>query len=377
MTRPIRICHLCSGHAVSDDRVFARECVSLARAGYDVHLIASQKEAAEYTSRGVQIHAIPFAKGRWRRYARCAMVGRMAASLAPDLFHVHEPDLLAPAMKAAGTRPVIWDAHESYRDMLMDSTWIPKHLRGGVRLVWDWHERRLVRRCAAVIAVTEPIAQYYRKYATSVHVVANFPDLSVWENMPPVPRDANTCVFTGAISPIRGLLEVVRAIGILKARGVTVRLELAGPDAESFVAVLLEEASRLGISDLVAYHGCLAPSDAQALMQAAGIGLVTYLPYKNNMIGWPIKLFQCMAHGLPFIYSDFPSYREVAEASGSGIAVDPTDPNSIANALEQIVKNPKLAQEMGDAGKRAVFEKFNWNREEAKLLAIYEAILSK
>jgi glycosyltransferase involved in cell wall biosynthesis len=84
-----------------------------------------------------------------------------------------------------------------------------------------------------------------------------------------------------------------------------------------------------------------------------------------------------MAHGLPVVYSDFPGYREVVGSSGAGIAVDPADPNCIADALERLVKDPKLAQEMGAAGRLAVSKQFNWDCEKTKLLAIYETILSK
>ena len=76
------------------------------------------------------------------------------------------------------------------------------------------------------------------------------------------------------------------------------------------------------------------------------------------------------------VCSDFPKYREVAEKTGAGIMVDPTKPEQIADAIESLVRNPALARQMGEAGKRAVRERFNWNVERVKLLQLYHEILS-
>ena len=75
------------------------------------------------------------------------------------------------------------------------------------------------------------------------------------------------------------------------------------------------------------------------------------------------------------VFSNFPSFREIAGASGAGIAVDPTKPEQIGNAIEHLIRNPTLALQMGEAGKRAVRERFNWSVERVKLLDLYRDIL--
>lgn len=375
MNSSIRVCHLCSAHSVDDDRVFARECVSLARAGYEVHLFASGSNDAVFENRGVVIHPLPQISSRVKRFMRGSRVAATAAELKPDLFHVHEPELLGPVVKVSGKTPVIWDVHESYLDVIDNRFWIPKMVRPAVRLAWDWRERRLVRRCAAVIPVTEWVAQRYNSMGIRSRIIANFPDLSAWRELPTLPRDGRTCVYTGLISRIRGLLEVVQAIGILKRRGLEIKLVLAGPDVDNHVASLRSEARKQDVEHLVEYHGILSRYDARMLAHSAGIAVLPYLPLGNNMAGWPTKMFQCMAHGLPLVYSDFPSYRQVADSSGAGIAIDPTSPESISDALYTLARNPELAREMGEAGRRAVYERFSWEQEEPKLLMLYREVL--
>jgi glycosyltransferase involved in cell wall biosynthesis len=372
----LRVCHVCSGHLVDDGRVFQRACASLAKAGYDVHLIATGKNQrnGQYREQEVTVHPLP-AEGRLRRIARRGRVARLAASLKPDLFHVHEPELLAPVVRVAGNRPVIWDVHESYLDVLTQRDWIPRPLRPTVRLLWDLKERRLLRKCAGVVAVTDRVAARYRKLHPRVVVVSNYPNLDAFQGLAEASRDGRTCVFAGMIAPDRGLFEVITALGLLKQRGVAVPLALAGPCPSEYMAVLLAEARRLGVGELVTYHGVLSKTEAISFQNRASIGLVTYLPVANSMASMANKLSECMALGLPVIYSDFPNYREVAGESGAGIAVDPTNPEQIALALARLIDAPDEARKMGEAGRRAVARTFNWSTQFAGMLQLYRKVL--
>ena len=66
----MRVCHVCSGHSEDDGRVFHRECLTLAEAGYEVHLIARSARHEAYSNRSVAIHPLPDPKSRQERLAR-------------------------------------------------------------------------------------------------------------------------------------------------------------------------------------------------------------------------------------------------------------------------------------------------------------------
>ena len=171
-------------------------------------------------------------------------------------------------------------------------------------------------------------------------------------------------MFAGGLVPNRGLSQVIAALGLLRRRGLSVPLALAGPVEESYLRSLLDEAAREGIRELVTYHGMLSKAETRNLQLRSSIGLVTYLPVGNNVAGMPNKLVECMELGVPVVYSDFATYREVADgASPAGIAVDPTQPGPIAEAIERLVRSPETARAMGEAGRRAVRERFNWDVE--------------
>jgi glycosyltransferase involved in cell wall biosynthesis len=373
----MRVCHVCNIHPVDDGRVFHRTCKGLAREGYEVHLFAVGKATEPYREEDVFVHPLPECQTRRERFARRFQVAQMAADLKPALFHVHEPELLGAVIARAQSKPVIYDVHESYLDVLQERKWVPNWLRPFMRFAWDKWERRLVRRCAGVVVTTERIAHRYHQLHGKVQIVSNYPDLSEVEDLTPVDRDGKTCVFAGGLSSDRGLFQVLSALSILKGRGLLVPLALAGrAESDAYLNSLFKEADRLGIRALVSYQGVLSKHDAIIFQQKASIGLVPYLPVANSMASMANKLPECMALGLPLVFSDFPNYREVAGASGAGIAVDPTNAEQIADAIEYLVRSPDEARRMGEAGRHAVRERFNWNIEKTKLLSLYEEIFT-
>ena len=57
--------------------------------------------------------------------------------------------------------------------------------------------------------------------------------------------------------------------------------------------------------------------------------------------------------------------------------MDPLNPEEIAQAIEYLLDHPDEARQMGENGRKAVQEKYNWENESQKLLALYHDLLSK
>jgi len=371
-----RICHICSGHPVDDGRVFHRDCVSLASEGYDVHLIARGEGSRPFTRKGVVVHPLPRPSNRLARIMERKAIAALAGDLEPALFHVHEPELLGPVLARAGARPVIWDVHESYLEVLLDRPWIPRALRPLARAAWDRQERILIKRCAAIAAATGGVAARYRSLHPDVEVIANVPSIDPDPFDPSARRDGRTCVFTGVLADNRGLRETLRALSLLKNRGLDVPLVIAGGPA-GYAEQLLQEASALGIRDQVKYLGALMKEEVVGVQNSSSIGLVPHLPYGNNLRAWPVKMLEFMSVALPLVYSDLPGHAEIVADTEAGIAVDPTNPVSIADAIESLVKSPDTARRMGQSGRRAVRQRLNWEAESRKLMQLYERCLAK
>jgi glycosyltransferase involved in cell wall biosynthesis len=95
--------------------------------------------------------------------------------------------------------------------------------------------------------------------------------------------------------------------------------------------------------------------------------------YNNSL---PIKIFEYMACGKPFIFSDVKPIRQELNYKSHGILVNSESEEEIVNAIEVYLKNPGLAIEHSENSRRLIEEKKNWENESKKLVALIEQILS-
>lgn len=91
----------------------------------------------------------------------------------------------------------------------------------------------------------------------------------------------------------------------------------------------------------------------------------------------PVKMFEYMSAGIPVIASNFPLWKEIIEKNQCGVCVDPLNPLEIAKAIEYVLKNDEIAKKYGKNGRMLIENKYNWEKEEKKLINIYERLLKK
>lgn len=368
-----RVCHLSSAHRGLDVRIFHKECLSLAASGYDTHLVivAGKKEIATARTLGVTIHALHAPAGRFSRMVqqawRCYAIGR---SLDADIYHFHDAELIPYGIwLALSGKKVIYDVHEDVPQDILTKDWIAPWVRKTVSGALSALEYLSARFFFSVAAATPFIAQRFKKITPRTVDINNYPilgelstggvDWSVKQNQ--------VC-YVGGIGRMRGILEVVQAMGLA---GSGAQLQLVGAFSEP--AVEAQAHANAGWQQVDAL-GSLGRKDvAQVLARAVG-GLVTFLPAPNHIDAQPNKMFEYMSAGVPVIASHFPLWREIVEGNDCGLCVDPLDPAAIARAIDYLVTHPKEAERMGRNGQRAVQEKYNWGMEEAKLLQLYAGL---
>jgi glycosyltransferase involved in cell wall biosynthesis len=365
-----RIVHLTTVHPRDDIRIFQKECVSLARAGYEVIQVVGdgRGDAIVNGVRIVDIGAPPIGRiARMHRQPRRAW--QTVLSLRPALVHFHDPELLPVGVNLVKHGIVsVYDAHEDVPRQVLTKQWIPLPLRKPLSWVFERYENSRVRRLAAVVAATPHIGQRFAPVAPRSVVVANYPFLD--ELAPPsapVSREREVC-YVGGIMRTRGIFEMVRAV----ARVPGIRLRLAGNFEDD--ALQQELRAEPGWAQ-VDYLGQIDREQVRSVLARASAGLVTLLPMPSYLDSLPIKMFEYMSAELPVIASDFPLWRDIVERHSCGLCVNPADPEAIAGAIRAIVNAPEKLQAMGRAGRTAVLAKFNWPQAERELLALYQELL--
>lgn len=365
----IRICHFTSAHPSDDVRIFHKECVTLAEAGFQVYLVVANGK--EEVVKGVHIvNASVPASGRFSRILNTSRaVYRKALSLDADIYHFHDPELLPYALKLKRRgKKVIYDAHEDVPKQIMGKFWINKYLRKTVSVSFRAFENYIVKRLDHVLTATPFIRDRFLQVNPKTTDINNFPLLSELQEETSWKDKADEICYIGGLSQIRGIGELVDAMEQLP----DIRLNLAGSFSQASFETFVR--SKAGWKQVKAF-GFVSRAETAGIMANSRIGMVTFLPLPNHVDAQPNKMFEYMSAGIPVIGSDFPLWRDILVKNDCGICINPEDPAAIAEAVRSLLSDDAKAFRMGQNGRKAVLEKYNWTAEGQKLIKIYQEIL--
>jgi len=368
-----KIAHLTTVHPPFDVRIFHKECKTLAKSGYEVYLIA-QHDKEEIVD-GIHLIPLPIVRSRIRRMIYLPIRAlKEALKLKANIYHFHDPELIpiGVLLKVFAKGKVIYDVHEDVPKQIMSKYWIPKKLRGIISFIVNLGEKKFSFLFDAIITATDDILKNFSFYRNAISI-KNYPMLSKFLEVKGKEKkdDVFKIIYIGGLSKIRGISEVVKALEYVDSNK-EVRLILCG----KFSPIEYEkEVRNLKGFEKVDYLGWLEPDEVVNKLVDVDAGIVCLHPITNYVTALPVKLFEYMAAGLPVIASNFPLWREIVEGNNCGICVDPLNPKEIAEAIKYLIEHPDEAQKMGENGKKAVLEKYNWEKESEKLIKLYEDLL--
>lgn len=95
--------------------------------------------------------------------------------------------------------------------------------------------------------------------------------------------------------------------------------------------------------------------------------------YNNSL---PIKLFEYMACGKPFIFSDVKPIRGEIDFDKFGFLVNPDQESEIISAIQQYLNNPELAIKHSSNSRSLIEGDKNWKNESKKLIEIITKLLA-
>lgn len=310
-----------------------------------------------------------------------------AAGIAPDadVHHGHDVEGLAAAVAAADRAGglIVYDSHELYPESA-------RHARQGTlaRLWMRSLERRLARRAIALVTVNSSLEEVLRRklgFTRSV-VVHNAPPRwtppvptpDLLRNRLGLPPPAMVALYHGGFFAHRGLEQLAEAI-----------LE---PGLEAVHAVFLGYGSQRAMLDQLAadprFGGRLHVVDAvppAELLPWVASSDVAVMPIQpstlNHLLSTPNKLFEALAAGVPVVVSDFKEMREIVLGNPEGplgTVCQPTDVPDVARAIRNVVALPATeAEALRGRCLRAAHERWNWETESARLVALYEELAAE
>jgi glycosyltransferase involved in cell wall biosynthesis len=364
-----KITHLTSAHPRYDTRIFIKECCSLVKVeDYEVSLIVADGLGDEVRD-AVSIYDVGKLEGRMNRMTKTTgQVLQKAIEIDSDVYHLHDPELIPIGLKLKKMgKKVIFDAHEDLPKQILAKHYLNKYVKKFLSSFVSKAEISALRKFDHVVTATPTIRDKFQRENINALDVNNYPLLDELIDICPILEEKTLC-YIGLLYETRGIREIIEAIADLD-----VTLIVAG---KFFDTDFEREIRKLPGWKKVDFRGFVDRDGIKEILTQSVAGLVTLHPTPSYIEAYPVKMFEYMSAGLAVIASDFPLYRTFVIDNDCGICVDPLNTEAITKAIESVTKDLILAKKLGQEGRYAIKEKYNWEKEEKKLFEGYENVLS-
>lgn len=216
-----------------------------------------------------------------------------------------------------------------------------------------------IRRAAFIGCISEFHRDFFLKEgarAEQLRIVYCGLDLSHFSAKPPRERtegEAYHILSAGRLVEKKGFDVFIRAIGILRDRGVNARATIAG--SGPLEARLRARIAQMGLDDIITLTGtAIKQEDIPAFMEGGDVyALHCVWASDNDVDGLPLMLMEAMACGRPSVSTRIVGIPDLVIHEKTGLLVEPDDnAEALADALQRVLENPELAAELvGNANK--------------------------
>lgn len=279
-----------------------------------------------------------------------------------DVVHCHDLDtlLIGYLLKRKLGVKLIYDAHEIYGYMIEKS--MPKFFSKLAFIL----EEQLIKKVDSIITVNEPLVDYFSKImGKDINIVMNCSELITDKYSPP-----KTSMFTvsyfGVLNQSRMFPDIIDYFGLFN----NIRFVIGGKKEDMYFAV--KQASKKYSN--IMFLGTI--TSAQVIERTFDCDVVLCMldpSNKNNQVGLPNKIFEAMLTGRPVIVTRGLYCSELVEQEKCGVTID-YDFNAVVGAVHALRDHKEQCQQLGRNGLNSAIREYNWGKQEAVLLHVYERL---
>ena len=290
---------------------------------------------------------------------------------------------LGPKLRAAGIRHV----HAHFAGIAAQTAWWMKKFYG-ITFSFTGHANDmfcetglpvtlddLVREASFVVVVSEFTRDWLCRrspgHAEKIHRIYNGLDLA--SLTPSVPALGTPRIISvGRYIEKKGFADLIDACAILRSRNLDFECEIigGGPLEEPLRARI----ASLGLQDSVILAGPRPQEEVREKLSSAKLFVLACAAEPDGgMDTLPTVIVEAMAAGLPVISTRLAAVPEMVEHGATGLLVGERQPESLADAMAEILLDSELGRRFGQAGKQLAAERFASQPTVASLRALLES----
>src|SRR5580765_2409752 len=213
--------------------------------------------------------------------------------------------------------------------------------------------------------------------SAKIHRVYNGVDLERF----PVPRSCNgnripRIVSVGRLVAFKGFDDVIDACAELARRRIDFVCDIIGdgPLRETLQAKI----EQLALSSRVNLLGSLSQGAVLKKLQAADIfALASTTDAQGATDVFPTVILEAMASTRPVVSTCLAGIPELVVDGQTGMLVPPGDSTALAQALEQLLRDPELRLRFGRAGRQRIEQQFRIEQTVEPLIKMLENTVNK
>lgn len=340
--------------------------------------------------KGVRVENMNVESEKWRVGPYFSLAKQLVSrtkNIAPDAIHVFKPvGVAALAMWLLNLQPATGN-----RQLILDNDdwegcggWLDVNSYPlAQKLFMQWQERWALRAAPKVTCASEVLVERTRQFraqdgraGNDIHLLPNGPDEAMRAQVARAVANREAlraqfgwhqpiAIYAGTVPLNHDLDIAARAI----ARLSDVRwVIIATGDGIPSLKGAIESA---GIADRVEWHGFMPHTQLVERLVAADIAIYPYRDTNINRAKCSGKVMDYMACGKPMVVSDVGMNRVYLEHERSGLLTPPGDAEAFYRAMKRLLDDRALADQLGRAAQRRIWEKFGWGERIAELEKLY------
>lgn len=389
------ICMISCLHPLQDDRIYWKEALSLKNHGYEViHIGVGSQNRDFISNEGIRLIEIarkryftnPFVDKLYRLLTFRPNIYKkiliQAELLNADVYHFHDLQLnrIGPKLKKLSHKPkVIYDVHEPYPVTISCTFTKWKLISYFYKLYGHYIENWENKRAGLydlIIATEENVSSRFTEIVSEkkVEIIYNYTNLTPISS--PIHKKEYDLIYTGSIRRIRGIIEIIESIKLIKQQIPEIKILIIGFMHEEWLASTLQNIIKSNkLEANVIIKESVPYNDIIDFYQQSKIGLAVFydLPVHRTIL--PIKIFEYMAFGLPVITNNFGHMGKLTSENNTGVRIASVSPSDIATAAIKLLTDKKTYSEISKNCLSAAKEKYKWEIMENKLISIYKDLI--
>ena len=174
--------------------------------------------------------------------------------------------------------------------------------------------------------------------------------------------------FVGGLRPWHGVEVLPELLARLSKRHREVRLVIVGDG--QLRGELERRFMQHGLNRRVTFTGAMRHEEVPDVIRQFDIALAPYPKHDHGFYFSPLKLYEYMACGVPVVAADVGQISEVVRAGKTGLLYPSGNLKALVSRCEELLANPALRESIGAAASKLVREKFTWDQNAARVVAL-------